>query len=122
VASDPYNFRGFTPTHNNKCDVVFVLTSRRLERFPASRILSATEAQENALARLPQDKHRIERATREAQSIIEVERQAREAKTARLREQRLSSETSAPSKAATPKRQPDARQATVKTKAIPGKA
>jgi hypothetical protein len=48
---------------------------------------------------LPQDKDRIERATREAQSIIAVERQAREAKTARLREQRLSAEAPAPTKA-----------------------
>lgn len=50
------------------------------------------------MSRLPQDKDRIERATREAQSIIAVERQAREAKTARLREQRLSAEAPFPAK------------------------
>ncbi|MER8752980.1 hypothetical protein NKH57_27690 [Mesorhizobium sp. M1050] len=44
------------------------------------------------MTRLPQDKDRIERATREAQSIIAIERQARQAKTARLRELRLSSQ------------------------------
>jgi hypothetical protein len=42
------------------------------------------------MPRMPQDKQRIERATRESQSIIALEREAREAKTARLKEQRLS--------------------------------
>ncbi|MFA6155575.1 hypothetical protein [Mesorhizobium sp.] len=42
------------------------------------------------MTRVPQDKQRIERATRESQTIIALEREAREAKTARLREQRLS--------------------------------
>ncbi len=51
------------------------------------------------MARLPQDKDRIERATRESQTIIDLERQVREAKTARLREQRLSAEAPAPAKA-----------------------
>ncbi|UVK51584.1 hypothetical protein DBIPINDM_004872 [Mesorhizobium sp. AR02] len=55
------------------------------------------------MARLPQDKNRIERATREAQSIIAGERQAREAKTARLRAQRLSSDASASTGPAKPK-------------------
>ncbi|TSE09202.1 hypothetical protein C1D09_016400 [Mesorhizobium intechi] len=67
------------------------------------------------MARLPQDKDRIERATREAQMIIAVERQAREAKTARLREQRLSAE--APVAAASPaaKRKPRTRRTADKT-------
>lgn len=64
------------------------------------------------MARLPQDKDRIERATREAQTIIAVERQAREAKTARLREQRLSAE--APAKAIA-KHKPIGRKTTRKT-------
>lgn len=42
------------------------------------------------MTRMPQDKQRLERATRESQSIVALEREAREAKTARLREQRLS--------------------------------
>ncbi|MER8467544.1 hypothetical protein [Mesorhizobium sp. M1396] len=63
--------------------------------------------------RLPQDKDRIERATREAQSIIAIERQAREAKTARLRELRLSSE--APASTGAAKRKPGARKTTRKT-------
>jgi len=53
------------------------------------------QAKENALPRAPQDKQRIERATRESQSILAVERQARERKTARLREQRLMAERAA---------------------------
>lgn len=61
------------------------------------------------MPRLPQDKDRIERATREAQSITAIERQAREAKTARLREQRLSSEAPVASTAA--KRKPGSRKA-----------
>ena len=65
------------------------------------------------MTRLPQDKDRIERATREAQSIIAIEREAREAKTARLREQRLSAE--APVSPAAAKRKPGARKATRKT-------
>ena len=40
------------------------------------------------------DKERIERADRESKLTIEAERLAREAKTARLREQRLSVEVS----------------------------
>lgn len=67
------------------------------------------------MARLPQDKNRFERATREAQSIIALERKAREAKTARLREQRLSSEASVPAGATAAKRKPGARKATHKT-------
>lgn len=42
------------------------------------------------------DKDRIERANRESHLIIEAERQDREAKTARLREQRLSVTTEIP--------------------------
>ncbi|UVK52420.1 hypothetical protein DBIPINDM_005790 [Mesorhizobium sp. AR02] len=41
------------------------------------------------------DKERIERADRESKLTIEAERLARNAKTARLREQRLSAEASA---------------------------
>ncbi|MBB6409027.1 hypothetical protein [Mesorhizobium sangaii] len=41
------------------------------------------------------DKERIERADRESKLAIEAERVARDAKTARLREQRLSVEESA---------------------------
>ena len=67
------------------------------------------------MARLPQDKDRIERATRESQTIIAVERQAREAKTARLREQRLSAEAPVPASATAAKRKPSARKATHKT-------
>ncbi|QKC82703.1 hypothetical protein [Mesorhizobium sp. NZP2077] len=66
------------------------------------------------MARLPQDKDRIDRATRESQTIIDLERQAREAKTARLREQRLSAEALASAKA-TPKRKPIGRKTTGKT-------
>ena len=62
------------------------------------------------MTRLPQDKDRIERATREAQSIIAVERQAREAKTARLRAQRLSSEAPVSTGAGTAKRKPGPRK------------
>jgi hypothetical protein len=47
------------------------------------------------MTRMPQDKQRFERATRESQSIIALEREAREAKTARLREQRLSQPSAA---------------------------
>ncbi|MFC3324508.1 hypothetical protein [Mesorhizobium cantuariense] len=65
------------------------------------------------MARLPQDKDRIERATREAQSIIAIERQAREAKTARLRELRLSSE--APVSTGAAKRKPGTKKAARKT-------
>ncbi|TIN24987.1 MAG: hypothetical protein E5Y31_16715 [Mesorhizobium sp.] len=68
---------------------------------------------ETSLARLPQDKDRIERATREARSIIAIERQAREAKTARLRELRLSSE--APASTGAAKRKPGTRKAARKT-------
>ncbi|PWJ94707.1 hypothetical protein EN935_16290 [Mesorhizobium sp. M7D.F.Ca.US.004.03.1.1] len=67
------------------------------------------------MTRLPQDKDRIERATREAQSIIAIERQAREAKTARLRELRLSSEAPISTGTAMTKRKPGARKATRKT-------
>lgn len=73
-------------------------------------ILAATEEEESSLTRLPQDKDRIERATREAQSIIAVERQAREAKTARLRQQRLSSQAPDSSETAAAKRKPGARK------------
>ena len=66
------------------------------------------------MARLPQDKDRIERATRESQTIIDLERQAREAKTARLREQRLSAEAPAPAKAIA-KHKPIGRKTTRKT-------
>jgi hypothetical protein len=62
---------------------------------------------------MPQDKDRIERATREAQSIITIEREAREAKTARLRELRLSSE--APASTGAAKRKPSARKSARKT-------
>lgn len=65
------------------------------------------------MARLPQDKDRIERATRESQTIIDLERQAREAKTARLREQRLSAK--APASAKTAKHKPIGRKTTGKT-------
>jgi hypothetical protein len=67
------------------------------------------------VARLPQDKDRIERATREAQTIIAVERQAREAKTARLREQRLSSQSSEAPRTQPPKGKAGARKAPNKT-------
>ncbi|UVK46423.1 hypothetical protein BPNPMPFG_002067 [Mesorhizobium sp. AR07] len=66
------------------------------------------------MTRLPQDKDRIERATREAQSIIAIEREARAAKTARLREQRLLSEASVSTGAAAAKRKPNARKASRK--------
>lgn len=56
------------------------------------------------MARLPQDKDRIERATRESQTIIDLERQAREAKTARLRAQRLSADAPAPAPPAASRR------------------
>ncbi|ESY71985.1 hypothetical protein NKJ90_29385 [Mesorhizobium sp. M0051] len=62
------------------------------------------------MTRLPQDKERIERATREAQSIIAIERQARQAKTARLRELRLSSQALT----GAAKRKPGIRKATSK--------
>lgn len=39
------------------------------------------------------DRERIERADRESRIVSDAERQAREAKTARLREQRLSRQT-----------------------------
>lgn len=48
---------------------------------------------ENEVARLV-DKHKLERADRESRIILDAERQARDAKTARLRKQRLSAETS----------------------------
>ncbi|KQU83251.1 hypothetical protein ASD99_06475 [Mesorhizobium sp. Root695] len=67
------------------------------------------------MTRLPQDKERIERATREAQSIIAIERQAREAKTARLRELRLSAKASAPTETTASKRKSLARKASQKT-------
>jgi len=66
------------------------------------------------VARLPQDKDRIERATRESQTIIDLERQAREAKTARLRELRLSAEAPVPAKTI-PKHKPVSRKTTRKT-------
>jgi len=50
----------------------------------ASPVLSHT------LQRRHIDKEKFERADREARKLIEAERQAREAKTARLRELRLS--------------------------------
>lgn len=40
------------------------------------------------------DKERLERADRESKLVVEAERQIRDAKTARLREQRLSMEAS----------------------------
>ena len=46
------------------------------------------------MTRRPVDKERIERADRESKLTIEAERLARDAKTARLREQRLSVEAS----------------------------
>ncbi|QND63439.1 hypothetical protein HB777_05630 [Mesorhizobium loti] len=70
------------------------------------------------MTRLPQDKDRIERATREAQSIIATERQAREAKTARLREQRLSAKASIPTETAASKRKSPARKASQKTNGV----
>jgi predicted metal-dependent HD superfamily phosphohydrolase len=84
-----------------------------VEHFLSVRIFSATEAKEDTVARLPQDKDRIERATRESQTIIDLERQAREAKTARLREQRLSAK--APASAKTAKHKPIGRKTTGKT-------
>jgi len=89
-------------------DVLFVQSHWRSERFLVARILSAIEGQETSLTRLPQDKDRIERATREAQSIVAIERQAREAKTARLRQQRLSSQAAISPGAAVAKRKPGA--------------
>ncbi|PBB66030.1 hypothetical protein CK228_25305 [Mesorhizobium sp. WSM4312] len=44
------------------------------------------------------DKERFERADREAKLLVEAETKARNAKTARLRELRLSAEKSAPVK------------------------
>ncbi len=67
------------------------------------------------MARLPQDKDRIERATRESQTIIDLERQAREAKTARLREQRLLSQSSESPRTPAPKGKAGARKASNKT-------
>lgn len=49
------------------------------------------------------DKERIERAAEEARRLIEIERQERQAKTARLRELRLQRDANAP-KAAKPQR------------------
>jgi hypothetical protein len=46
--------------------------------------------QEAALAKRRIDKEKFERADREARKLIDAERQARDAKTARLRELRLS--------------------------------
>ncbi|RVD53773.1 MULTISPECIES: hypothetical protein [unclassified Mesorhizobium] len=48
---------------------------------------------ENEVARLV-DKQKLERADRESRIILDAERQARDAKTARLRKQRLSAEPS----------------------------
>ncbi|RXT34366.1 hypothetical protein B5V01_32750 [Mesorhizobium erdmanii] len=62
------------------------------------------------MARLPQDKNRIERATRASQSIIARERQAREDKTARLRALRLSSDAPSSAAPAPPKRKAAARK------------
>jgi hypothetical protein len=93
-------------------DVFSVRSGLSPERFLPACILRAIKGQETSLARMPQDKDRIERATREAKSIITIEREAREAKTARLRELRLSSETPASPGAA--KRKPGAGKATRK--------
>ena len=66
------------------------------------------------MGRMPQDKNRIERATRESRSIIAGERQAREAKTARLRAQRLSSDGPTPAESAGSNPRNAARKATPK--------
>lgn len=59
---------------------------------------------EDKVARLV-DKHKLERADRESRLILDAERQARDAKTARLRKQRLSAEPSGErQKPAAPKR------------------
>jgi hypothetical protein len=71
-------------------------------------------SKEDPLSRLPQDKNRIERATRESQSIIAGERQAREAKTARLRAQRLSSDGPTPAHSAGSKPRTAARKSSQK--------
>ena len=115
VAGDPSPLRRLRARATTNVVSFSYRPARLLERFQSARILSATEAKENTVARLPQDKDRIERATREAQSIIAIEREAREAKTARLREQRLSSEAPASAGATAAKRKPGARKATHKT-------
>ncbi len=56
------------------------------------------------MTRTPVDKHRIERSTREAQITIKDEQQAREAKTARLKEQRLALHASLPTAAVASKK------------------
>jgi len=48
------------------------------------------------MARRSMDKERISRADRESRLVIETEREARDAKTARLRELRLQQEAMAP--------------------------
>ncbi|WP_246671921.1 hypothetical protein [Mesorhizobium sp. B2-3-10] len=59
---------------------------------------------EDKVARLV-DKHKLERADRESRLILDAERQARDAKTERLRKQRLSAEPSGErQKPAPPKR------------------
>ncbi|RUW49160.1 hypothetical protein [Mesorhizobium sp. M8A.F.Ca.ET.021.01.1.1] len=59
---------------------------------------------ESEVARLV-DKQKLERADRESRIILDAERQARDAKTARLRKQRLSAEPSGEQqKPAPPKR------------------
>ncbi len=52
------------------------------------------------------DRERIERADRESRIVLDAERQARDAKTAKLREQRLALATPAPAKRPLPMKKP----------------